>query len=142
MSDMKTVKNEDSVEAFLNSVENLGRREDAFTLLELLNKAIGVPPKMWGKSIVGYGEYDYTRADGSEHKFMVAGFSPRKANLVVYLITGVDQYTEQLAKMGKYKSSVSCLYLPRLKNIDLSVLENVVLQDIEEMKKRYPTRGI
>ncbi len=137
---MKTVPTKGSVEAFLASVENAGRREDAQTLLELMNKAIGVPPRMWGTSIVGYGEYDYSRADGSQHKFMVAGFSPRKANMVVYIMTGVAQYTERLEAMGKFKHSVSCLYLPRLKSLDLNVLAGVIKDDIEEMKRRYTVR--
>lgn len=137
---MKTVPTGRAVKDFIASIENVERREDAAAMLEFMNDVTGVAARMWGTSIIGYGEYDYKRADGSEHKFMVAGFSPRKANMVVYIMSGVAQYAERLKAMGKFKHSVSCLYLPRLKSLDLNVLESVVKDDIEEMKKRYTVR--
>ncbi|MEM9574937.1 MAG: DUF1801 domain-containing protein [Pseudomonadota bacterium] len=142
MSDMKTQPTDASVEGYIQCVENVGRREDAFILLELMNSATGAKPVMWGESIVGYGNYEYARADGSKHQFMLTGFSPRKANMTVYIMPGFKPYEEQLALLGKCKNSSSCLYLPRLKNIDLSVLSDIVADSILRMKERYPNSSI
>lgn len=134
---MKTRPTDIPAEEFIQTVENAGRREDAYVMLELMTRITGSKAVMWGPSIIGFGQYRYRRADGSEHSFPVSGFSPRKANLVVYLMSGVQQYADTLAKMGKYKNSSSCLYLPRLKTLDLTVLEGVICQDIDNMKSKY-----
>jgi len=138
MSDMKTKANDASVNAFIERVENPGRREDAFLLLDLMNTITSAKPVMWGDSIIGYGSYEYARADGSKHRFMLTGFSPRKANMTVYIMPGFKPYEKQLARLGKCKNSSSCLYLPRLKNIDLDVLGDIVSDSIVRMKERYP----
>lgn len=138
MSEMKTQPTGQSVTAFIDSVDNAGRREDAFALLELMNGITGAKPQMWGDGLIGYGTYPYKRADGSEHTFFVTGFSPRKANLVVYLMRGVAQQQENLAKLGKHKHSVSCLYLGRLKSIEMDVLEQLIRNDIAAMRDAYP----
>lgn len=142
MSEMKTQANDASVEAFIEQVENPGRREDAFILLALMNDVIGAQPVMWGDSIIGYGNYEYARADGSKHRFMLTGFSPRKANMTVYIMPGFKPYEKQLAQLGKCKNSSSCLYLPRLKNVDLGVLKDIVADSIIRMKERYPESSL
>ncbi len=142
MSEMKTQANDASVEAFIEQVENPGRREDAFILLELMNGVTGAQPVMWGDSIIGYGSYEYTRADGSKHQFMLTGFSPRKQQMTVYIMPGFKPYEKQLARLGKYKNSSSCLYLPRLKNVELDVLGEIVSDSITRMKERYPGSSI
>ena len=137
MSEMKTTPGDGSVQAYLESVENAGRREDALVMLELMNKLTGARPVLWGESIVGYGTYEYVRADGSQQKFFVTGFAPRKANLTVYVMPGFKAYEKQLERLGKHKKSVSCLYLPRLKNVDLDALSEIIVDSIETMKNSY-----
>jgi len=135
---MKTRPTDASVEAFIASVDNAGRREDALALLPIMNRVTGTQPRMWGDSLIGYGEYAYSRADGSRHRFFLTGFSPRKANLVVYLMAGVGQHAGKLARLGRHKHSSSCLYLGRLKSVDLDVLAELVADDLAIMRQRYP----
>ncbi len=138
MSDMKTQPTGASVEAFIASVDHAGRREDAAVVLDLMNRVTGTKPRMWGPSIIGYGEYAYERRDGSKHRFLVTGFSPRKAKMVIYLMTGCAGHAEALARLGPHKHSSSCLYLGRLSKIDFGVLEEVIAADIVGMRERYP----
>ena len=135
---MKTRPTGRSVDEFLAAVEHAGRREDALALRVIMDRATSAEARMWGDSLVGYGEYEYRRADGSRHRFFLAGFSPRKANLVVYLMSGVGRHADKLKNLGKHKHSVSCLYLGRLKNVDLGVLEEMITDDIATMKRIYP----
>ncbi|MBO6722006.1 MAG: DUF1801 domain-containing protein [Roseitalea sp.] len=135
---MKTQPTGASVDAFIASVENAGRREDAATVLNMMNRVTGATPLMWGDSLIGYGEYDYQRADGSRHRFFMTGFSPRKANLVIYAMTGVKNHSGLLEKLGPHRHSVSCLYLGRLKNIDLGVLEQIAAADFAAMQRLHP----
>jgi hypothetical protein len=135
---MKTQPTGASVDAFIASVDNAGRREDAATVLDMMNRVTSAAPLMWGDSLIGYGEYEYERADGSRHRFFLTGFSPRKANLVVYAMTGLKNHSGLLERLGPHRHSVSCLYLGRLKNIDLNVLEQIVATDLDAMKQRYP----
>ena len=138
MSGMKTRPTDASVEEFLAAVDHPGRREDALALLPIMNRVTGTEPRMWGDSLVGYGEYAYSRADGSRHSFFLTGFSPRKANLVVYLMAGVGQHADKLPRLGRHRHSSSCLYLGRLKSVDLDVLAELVADDLAIMRQRYP----
>jgi len=142
MSDMKTKPTGASVEKFLASVDNAGRREDAATVLDMMNRVTGAAPLMWGDSLIGYGEYAYSRADGSRHRFFLTGFSPRKANMVVYAMTGLKNHSGLRERLGPHRHSVSCLYLGRLKNIDLGVLEQIVAADLAAMKRLYPAHSL
>lgn len=137
-SDMKTSETDEDPRAYLARVENRGRAEDAATVMEIMARVTGQPPRMWGPSIIGFGAYDYTRADGSEHRSLRTGLSPRKANLTIYLMPGCNKYAEILARLGKHKQSVSCLYVGRLKNIDLEVLEEVIRASVVDMDQMYP----
>ena len=137
MSNMKTVVNDDNAEEFLNSVQNTRRREDAMTILAMMKRITGEPPRMWGTSIVGFGEYTYQRADKSKHQWMLTGFSPRKQSLTIYIMPGFSTYSDLLAKLGKHKHSVSCLYINRLANVDLEVLEVLIKKSVTDMKSRY-----
>ena len=134
-STMKTVKNSKSVSAFLNAVENDQRRKDAKAVLAMMKKITKMKPMMWGDSIVGFGEYEYARKDGSKHKFMLTGFSPRKASLTLYVMPGFKNYKDDLKKLGKHKTSVSCLYINKLEDVDLKVLEKIIKKGFQEMKK-------
>ena len=135
MNKNKTKPTSASVTEFLNSIENKGRREDSFILLEIFNRATGLEPVLWGDSMVGYGQYHYKYETGWEGDAFLTGFSPRKAQMVVYI--GVKQHTKQLKKIGKHKQSVACLYLPRLSKIDLKVLEEIIIEDFRRSKELY-----
>ncbi|MEO1746425.1 MAG: DUF1801 domain-containing protein [Pseudomonadota bacterium] len=135
---MKTVPTEASVEQFIASVEHAGRREDAEALLGIMRGITGAKAAMWGDSLIGYGSYEYLRADGSKHAFFVTGFSPRKANMSLYLMSGCSNHAEKLKTLGPHKHSVSCLYVGRLAKIDTEVLKDVIRDDIAAMRQMYP----
>ena len=131
----KTQRTTASVEDFIAAVEHKGRREDSLILLELMKRATGFEPAMWGDSIVGFGEYHYMYDSGREGDFLMTGFSPRKAAMSVYIMPGFNLYEEQLARLGKHKHSVSCLYLSRLDKLDLTALEEMVVDSVRRMKE-------
>ncbi len=136
-ADNKTKSTAASVEAFLNSIEHDTRRADGFALLELFNRITGLKPKMWGPSIIGYGRYHYKYDTGREGDFLITGFSPRKSALSIYIMPGYRDMSEKLARLGKHKTGKSCLYINKLADIDLSVLEEIVLDGIGYMKANY-----
>lgn len=138
MSDLKTRPTDASVEAFIDAVEHPRRREDARTLLELMHRVTGEEPVMWGPSIVGYGSYHYRYASGQEADWPVVGFSPRKQNLSIYIMTGFEASDELLSRLGKHKTGKSCLYVNKLADVDLDVLEALVRASVAAMKRRYP----
>ncbi len=126
MAELKTKKTDDSVEAFLNSVEHDKRRKDAFKVLELMKEVTGEEPKMWGSSIVGFGDYHYKYESGREGDWFLTGFSPRKQSLTLYIMAGFDEYADLLSKLGKYKTGKSCLYINKLEDVDLPTLKQLV----------------
>ena len=128
MSELKTKKNEASVEGFLKSVENEKRREDSFVVLDLMKEVTGEKPTMWGTSIVGFGSYHYKGASGREGDWMKVGFSPRKQNMTLYIMDGFGSYDSLLDKLGKYKTGKSCLYINKLEDVDQTVLRKLVKQ--------------
>jgi len=133
MAELKTKENDQSVEAFLNTVEHNKRREDSFVLLKLMAEVTGERPRMWGDSIIGYGKYHYQYASGREADWFLAGFSPRKQSLTLYIMSGFDQYDSLLEKLGKYKTGKSCLYVNKLEDVDLDVLRELVRQSAKHM---------
>jgi len=135
MAELKTKKNDASVERFLNAVDHPKRREDAWRVLEIMKKVTKEEPKMWGPSIVGFGSYHYRYASGQEGDWMLVGFSPRKTALSVYIMSGFDAYDELMSQLGKYKTGKSCLYINKLEDVDLKVLENLIKQSVAYMKK-------
>ena len=138
MAELKTRPNDGSVEDFLGSVEDPGRREDCRRILDLMQEVTGHPPRMWGPSIVGFGTYHYKYASGREADWMLTGFSPRKQNLTLYIMSGFDHEDELMGRLGKYKTGKSCLYLKKLDDVDLDVLREMVRSSVERMKKMYP----
>ncbi|MEP3280269.1 MAG: DUF1801 domain-containing protein [Stappiaceae bacterium] len=134
----KTVPTGASVTEFLNGVEHRGRREDSYILLDMVRRITGAEPQMWGESIVGFGTYRYKYESGREGEFLLTGFSPRKARMTIYIMPGFKQYAEQLAQLGKHKHSVSCLYVGRLRAIDLNILETIIDDSVKRMKEIYP----
>lgn len=133
MAEPKTRPNDKSVEAFLNSVEDEKKREDAFSLLKLMKEVMGEEPVMWGDSIVGFGRYHYRYASGREGDWPLTGFSPRKRDLTLYIMAGFDQYDDLLQRLGKFKTGKSCLYVKRLEDINLEVLRELVRQSAEHV---------
>lgn len=115
-----------AVRTFLDGVTHPVRRRDAETLLALMERATGEPARMWGSSILGFGEYHYKYASGREGDAAAAGFSPRRAASTIYLADGIGAHSELLAKLGPHTTGVGCLYLKDLEQIDLGVLERVV----------------
>lgn len=130
----KTQPTEVSVSDFLASIDDEQKRADSQVVAQLMEAATGEPPKMWGPSIVGYGTYHYVYASGREGDWMLTGFSPRKTALTVYLMAGVERQTELLAKLGKYKTGKSCLYIKRLSDINLDVLREMIGVSVEQMR--------
>lgn len=127
MASQKTLPGKESAEAFIARVSSEARREDAQRLCRLLMEWTGEPPAMWGASIVGFGCYRYRYDSGHEGTAALVGFSPRKANLVLYLVGGVqDRYPKLLQRLGPHKVGTGCLYLRRLDDVDREVLRALV----------------
>jgi|SRR5215211_822609 hypothetical protein len=123
----KMVPTSADVDVFLEAVPDEDRRADAHALLELMRSITGEPPVMWGPSIVGFGSYHYRYESGRTGDAPLAGFSPRKVNLVVYLLGGfADRYPELLKQLGPHKAGKACLYLKRLGDVDLDVLGQLI----------------
>lgn len=137
MTENKTKASNKSVTQFLNAIENKGRRDDAKKVAAMMRKATGKRARLWGTSIVGFGTYHYKYASGREGDWALVGFSPRKQNLVVYIMPGFSEFPALLKKLGKYKTGKSCLYLNKLDDVDESVLERLIVDSVKVMRKRY-----
>ncbi len=138
MAEPKTQATTASVRKFLESIEPAQKQEDAFRLLELFEKITGEKAVLWGPSIVGFGSFHYkSERSRQEGDWPLTGFSPRKANLTVYIMPGFKGQEDLLAKLGKHKTSVSCLYLNKLADVDLKILEELISESLKEMKKRH-----
>lgn len=127
-----------SVADFIAAVENPRRRADAETLCALFEEISGEPPVMWGPSTIGFGRYHYRYASGHEGDAPRLGFSPRKAQTVLYVMSGFDGQDEMIARLGKVKSGVACLYVNRLDQIDLDVLRETAVASLKQMRELYP----
>ena len=137
MSTLKTRPSDASVEAFLDSVDNEDRREDARRVIAIMRQVTGEPAKMWGSRLVGFGSYHYRYASGREGDWPLTGLSPGKRNLTVYIMPGFDDYGEMLVRLGKHRTGKSCLYVNRLHDVDLNVLEEIIRQSVADMRRRY-----
>ena len=136
MSTIKTTINDASVEDFINKVEDDQKRQDSFRLLEMYKKLTGEIPKMWGTSIIGFGQYHYkSERSRQEGDWMLGGFSPRKQSLTLYLMLGHADYTDLLDKLGKHKRGGGCLYINKLTDVDEEILQKLIKQSYENMKK-------
>ena len=134
----KTKPTDISVAEFIAAVENPVRRADAETVLALLEEISGEPATMWGPSIIGFGKYHYRYDSGHEGDAPRIGFSPRKAQTVLYILGGFDGQDELLARLGKVKTSVACLYVNKLADVDMAVLREIAVRSLAENRKRYP----
>lgn len=138
MSDNKTHAMQASVADFLNAVGHPTRRADALELDALFQRASGFTPRMWGPSLVGYGRYNYTYKSGREGTFLATGFSPRKANLSIHIMPGYADFGPMLNRLGKHKKAVSCLYINKLADVDLEVLEEIVRAGLRDLAAIWP----
>lgn len=134
-AELKTKKNEQSVNNFIDKVEDETKREDCRKISAMMEKVTGKQPKMWGDAIIGFGTYNYKYASGREGEWMETGFSPRKQNLTLYIMSGFTKYEELLAKLGKHKTGKSCLYIKSLNDIDEKILKELIENSVENVRK-------
>lgn len=135
MAELKTKRNKGNVEAFINGVHDEKKRQDSFKILELMKKVTGNEPEMWGDSIVGFGSYHYKYESGREGDWFVTGFSPRKQSLTLYIMSGFDEYNQLLSKLGKHTTGKACLYIKKIDDVNMDVLEELVKKSVEHMGK-------
>lgn len=138
MAELKTKVTKESVHAFIKSINDEEKQKDADALLKIFKSATNMAPKMWGTSIIGYGSYHYkSERSRQEGEWPLTGFSPRKQNLSIYIMPGFKNYATLLQKLGKHTTSVGCLYIKRLSDIDTKVLTRIIKMSVVDMKKKY-----
>ena len=138
MTENKTKATSADPKGFIDSVEHDVRRSDAETLLQVFGEVTGLEPRMWGPSIIGFGRYHYKYESGREGEFLMTGFSPRKADQVVYSMPGYTDHSAILDRIGKYKIGKSCLYINKLADVDMGVLKELIRAGFDDMKEKYP----
>ncbi len=134
MAELKTKPTDVSAADFIDAIEDEGKREDAKVILKLMRKVTGEKPVMWGPGIIGFGTYHYKYASGQEGDWMVVGFSPRKAAHSLYGLTGAEGAGELLAKLGKHTTGKGCLYVKKLKDVDLKIVEALIANAVAAKK--------
>jgi len=137
MAANKTTQNDNPVENFINAVDDEQKRRDSWDMIALMKKITGSEPKMWGSSLIGFGNYHYKYASGREGDFFITGFSPRKTAFTVYIMPGFSAYADLMEQLGPCKTGKSCLYLKNLNVVDGSVLEQLIRQSVDEMREKY-----
>lgn len=139
MATLKTRPGKASVSAFLAAIDDPEQRRDCRRIAAMMRRATGKRATMWGDSIVGYGSYHYTYASGREGDWMLTGYSPRRQNISVYIMSGFDAHAALMKKLGRYKTGRSCLYIKRLADIDEAILEALIQASVDAMRDMYPT---
>ncbi|WP_349407494.1 DUF1801 domain-containing protein [Pseudalkalibacillus sp. SCS-8] len=141
MYELKTKENDNSVIEFIENVESPKKREDAYRLLDIFTETTGYKAKMWGPSIIGFGSYHYKYESGHEGDAPLVGFSPRKAKISLYFAVGDDEKREELLKeFGKHTSGKACVYINKVADIDVDVLQALIKRSIEFLEERYEVR--
>ena len=138
MYKQKTKETDSSVIEFIENVENLKKREDAYKLLAIFTETTGYEAKMWGPSIIGFGSYHYKYESGHEGVAPLVGFSPRKAKISLYFATGDTRRDELLKVFGKHTAGKACVYINKVADIDVDVLKTLINQSITFLKEAYP----
>lgn len=141
MAEIKTKPTEVSAEAFIAAVEDPVRRADAQRVHDMLARLTGEPARMWGPTIIGFGQYHYKYDSGHEGVMCRLGFSPRKAELVLYVLTGTPEQAGLLARLGKHRTGKSCLYIRKLADVDEGVLEELAANALAYMNAKYPAHA-
>jgi hypothetical protein len=134
MAEPKTRPTNESVEKFVNGIADEQRRTDCFRILEIMKAVTRVEPAMWGTSIVGFGRYNYKYESGTKGEWFLVGFSPRKQDLTLYLMSGLERHKDLLTKLGKHKTGRACLYIKKLDDVDLSTLKTLIKQSVADTK--------
>jgi hypothetical protein len=142
VAELKTRPTKVSIDTFLERIADEARRGDCRTLVRLMKRATGERPTMWGPSMVGFGSYHYRYASGHEGDCFLAGFAPRKRELTLYIMSGFDRYNALMARLGKFRTGKACLYVKRLDDIDLAVLEELVSASVKHLKQWYRNPGV
>lgn len=140
MAHNKTKPTQQEVTDFIAGIDDSRKQADCLELMTLMLDVTGEPAKMWGASIVGFGNYHYKYASGREGDFFLTGFSPRKQALTVYIISGFEVHSKLVEKLGKFKTGKSCLYVKNLDNLDRSVLAQLITESVAYMRKKYPEK--
>lgn len=138
MYELKTKETESSVIEFIENVENIKKREDAYKLLDIFSETTGFTAKMWGPSIIGFGSYHYKYASGHEGDAAVVGFSPRKAKISLYFAPGDAKREDLLKDFGKHTSGKACVYINKVADIDVDVLKALINQSVIFLRNTYP----
>ncbi len=138
--ELKTKENDADTGAFINSIKEEQKRQDSEALIKLFTQVTKEKPKMWGSSIIGFGSYVYeSPATGRRGDWYITGFSPRKQNLTLYIMTGFGPYTALLKKLGKHKTGGCCLYINKLTDVDEKILKEMLVDSYSTMKKKHST---
>jgi len=135
MAELKTKERKASVEKFLNSVKDDQKREDSFKILKIMKQITKAEPKMWGTSMIGFGNYHYKYASGREGDWFLTGFSPRKQNISLYIMTDINKHKELLGKLGKHTTGKGCLYINKLDDVDTKILKELIITSVKKLKK-------
>ena len=141
MAKNKTAETNSSVTEFVNKVENEGKRDDSYKLIEIFKSITGFEPRMWGPTIIGFGNYHYKYESGHEGDAPLAAFSPRKDSLVLYMASEFENREVLLSQLGKHKSSKACVYVKKLSDIDLKILETMTVNSMSYVTKLYSSKG-
>lgn len=136
MAELKTKPTDADVQTFLAGITDEQKRKDAATICNLMQEVTGEQPKMWGSSIIGFGRYRYKYKSGRQGEWMVAGFSPRKNALTLYLMSSYEfkDFEKELAELGKHKTSKGCLYINKLVDVDENVLRDIIKRSVDRVK--------
>jgi hypothetical protein len=136
MAELKTQPTDASVDEFLSRAAGGARRKDCDTLVAMMRAATGVEPRMWGTSMVGFGRYRYRYQSGREGEWPLIGFSPRKNDLTLYIMAGFERFDELMRRLGRYRTGMSCLYLKKLADVDLAVLQELIGASVAHMAEQ------
>jgi hypothetical protein len=139
MAKNKTTETTYSITNFINTIDNEAKRKDAFELLEIMQEATGLEPKIWGSSIIGFGSYHYKYDSGHEGDAPLAGFSPRKDAISLYLSSSFENKEELFSKFGKHKAGKGCIYIKKLTDVDVEILKIMISTSVKEIQKLYPS---
>ncbi len=142
MAEIKTKATENNVEEFLDKIEPVNKKEDSKELKKIFDELLKYKAVLWGNNIIGYGSYHYkSERSSQEGDWPLVGFAPRKQDITIYIMPGINKYEELVAKIGKVKvSKGSCLYIKSLKDIDIEVLKELILKSVEDMKEMYQVK--
>ena len=140
MAELKTKANDASVSEFLADLTDPQKRADCKAIAKMMREATGKRAKMWGTSIVGYDQYEYTYASGRSGSWMMTGFSPRARDITFYIMPGFSKFGPLLKKLGKYRTGKSCLYIKKLADVDEKLLAQLIAGSVREMRRKYGKR--